>query len=132
VITTIKMPIEVDISLLEIDVPVRYEEEEIPNDFPLRAGERWAATINLDTHVIENWPKGRPGRLYLTVRDSGSYRLISRVGELVAERNDYVPNKLIPGKYGDVIDMTVDENGKVTNWPANPSVEAFFKNEDDE
>ncbi len=130
-IAIVRIKTEIDISHLEIDVPVWYEEEEIPNDFPLRVGDRWSAKIDLDTHVVENWPKGRAGRLYLTVRDSGCYRLISRAGELVAERSDYVPNKLIPGEYGDVIDMTIDENGKITNWPANPSVEAFFENDDD-
>ena len=44
--------------------------------------------------------------------------------------NDYVPNKLLPPDdgYGDYIHLTIDENGKITNWYDEPSVEEFFDN----
>mgnify|MGYP006214627153 CR=1 FL=1 len=35
--------------------------------------------------------------------------------------DDYVPNKLIPGQYGDYIVMDIDENGKIANWRPNLS-----------
>lgn len=42
----------------------------------------------------------------------------------------YVPNKLIPGKYGDSIDLEIDvESGKIINWtkPTQNDFEEFIK-----
>ena len=43
---------------------------------------------------------------------------------------DYVPNALIPGEYGDYIIMNIDENGKIAEWETPADLSDFFNNED--
>jgi hypothetical protein len=41
-------------------------------------------------------------------------------------RDGYVPNDLVPGSYGDYVELSINEEGVITNWPKNPSVDEFF------
>ncbi len=54
---TIKGEKEVEITMVKVDVAVRYDEEDIPNDFPLRNGNMWSAIINIDEGRVLDWPK---------------------------------------------------------------------------
>lgn len=138
---TIKVPKEIEITHILIDVPVEYGDEEIPLDFPLRQvghiRDRWSATINIDTGKIENWPSDAGAReLFLTVRDAGTYTLLGKsegfncILEHAKISEDYVPNRLIPGEYGDTIRLKIAADGTITNWHKKPDVSAFFGNED--
>ena len=123
---------EVEVSAIRIEVAVRYEEEDIPNDFPLRDGEMWRATVEMNTGKIKDWPVGKSGRLQMKVCDEGTYTLLDAEGKTIASiEQDYIPNKVVPGEYGDYIDLKIDENGIVTNWFKEPDFRAFF-NRDDE
>lgn len=129
---TVKMEKVIEISAVGIVVPVNYEEEDIPNDFPMRNGDTWKATVDIDTGVIEGWPIGKTGRLHMKVCDGGTYSLIGSAGEVLAVRNqEYVPHGVIPGEYGDYIDLQIDATGKITNWPKNPDVGVFFGESED-
>lgn len=125
---------EIEITHVLIDVPVRYDEEDIPNDFPLRQGNRWRGTVDIDTGKIKEWPAGKSGDIeFMKVCDSGSYALLDAQGNAVAKlENDYVPNNLIPPDdgYGDYISLFIDEAGVVTNWPKRPDVSQFFPKND--
>ena len=124
--TTILKPVEVNIHSILIEAAVNYEEEEIPNDFPLRNGEMWRAQIEIDTGKIIGWPHGRAERMHLTVKDEGSYTLLDDSNRTITRiENSYVPHGVVPGKYGDVILLTIDANGIVTNWPKNPKFDDF-------
>lgn len=115
---TVRRPVEVEIVGVLIEVPVRYDEEDIPNDFPLRRGDMWTAAVDIDTGKVHDWPPGRTGNLHMKVVDEGSYTLMAADGTTVAKiEQDYVPNSLIPGSYGDYIELDIDENGIITNWP---------------
>lgn len=59
------------------------------------------------------------------IRDEGSYLIYDDQGNLLAEAvNEYVPNDIIPGDYGDYIELQIDlETGQVLNW-VKPSVDA--------
>lgn len=119
---------EVDIKMVKVDVAVRYDEEDIPNDFPLRNGDMWSAIIEIDTGKILDWPQGKTGEMYMKVCDQGSYFLLDEGGNTVLSiEDDYVPNGLIPGEYGDYIDLKIDENGVITNWKKHPSIADFIK-----
>lgn len=125
----IKVPtvVEVDIHLVRISASVNYGVEEIPKDFPGRTGDTWNAEVEIDTGKILNWPHGRTEKMYLTVRDCGSYALISSIGhEVAVVDRDYVPNGLVPGKYGDTIELEIAADGTITNWPRKPDVSDFF------
>ena len=123
---------EVDVAFVSVILPVRYGDEDIPYDFPLRINETWSAIIEVDTGKIHDWPQGKTGSLYMKVCDSGVYTLLDRDRAEIAQRNDYVPHGLIPGDYGDYVDLNIDEEGIITNWPKEPDLDAFFKQGDEE
>lgn len=125
----IKVPVltEITIVSIRVELGVNYDEEDIPNDFPLRTGDLWKAVINIDTGEIDGWPKGQSGRVQMKVTDSGSYFLIDDSGKIVAKReSDYVPHGIIPGEYGDYVDLQINESGIITNWPKPVDLTAFF------
>jgi hypothetical protein len=108
---------EVDVQTIDVILPVWYDDEDIPYDAPMRHGDIWWAVIDIDTGVIYNWPQGKPLNMYMKVCDSGSYILRDGDSSIIAERNDYVPHGIIPGEYGDYVELKIDETGKITNWP---------------
>ncbi len=124
---TVKRPVEIDISYIYIEVPVRYDEEDIPNDFPLRVGDLWKATVEIDTGKIINWPAAAGYRhIDMKVCDEGIYALQDAAGIEVARIDqDYVPDA-VPGRYGDYIELEIDANGVITNWDKKPDISDFF------
>ncbi len=130
--TTIRK--EVEAKYLRVHIPVRYDEEDIPKDFPLRIEvendkdgyDWWDATIEVDTAKILNWPQGITGEMFMKVCDEGSYFLLDESGETIKEIiEDYVPNNILPGEYGDYVSLVINEEGIITNWYDSPSFEDF-------
>jgi hypothetical protein len=124
---------EVDIKFVKVDVAVRYDEEDIPNDFPFRKGDMWSATIDIDAGKVLDWPKGQKGNLKMKICDQGSYYLLDVDGNILLSReNDYVPNELLPpyNGCGDYLELHIDENGTITNWYSKPSIENFILDND--
>jgi len=127
----IKIEKEVEIKYVKVQVAVRYEEEDIPNDFPLRSGDMWNAIIDIDNGIVMDWPKGEKGNLEMKICDEGSYYLLDEnYNTILSIEEDYVPNKLLPGSYGDYLKLHIGENGIITNWYSKPSIEDFIEDED--
>lgn len=124
---TIKVEKEIYIKYIEVTLPIYYEKEDMPYDFPMRNGGVWAAIVDIDSGKIERWPQGREGSFYMKVCDSGTYELLDPNFKSIVEIQDYVPNSLIPGEWGDYVDLKIDKEGYITNWPKNPSVSEFFR-----
>lgn len=123
---TVNRPVEIDAKFVNIEVAVRYGTQDIPQDFPGRKGDMWYGCIDIDEGRLLEWPKGRAGVLAMKVTDSGTYTLLSADGDVIESINqDYVPNELIPGEYGDYIDLQIDDIGMITNW-GNPDLSDFF------
>lgn len=124
-------PTHVEVDAIRCELPVRYEEEDIPNDFPMRKGDMWTVTIDLATHAIRGWPKGRAERVDMKVCDEGRYFLLSGDNIVATRDRDYVPG-CIPGRYGDYIEFEIDENGVLKNWDTGEFEirEGFFKDEE--
>lgn len=123
----VKIETEINIKSVRLELHVRYGKEDMPDDFPLRQGDMWRATVNIDNGEIEGWPKGKSGSFFMKVCDEGSYYLLGEDGKQIAKREeDYVPHGVIPGKYGDYVEMKIDDNGIITNWPKPPDVSDFF------
>lgn len=129
---TIKIEKEVDIKAVLVKAHVRYWEDATINGepdedgtlTPCREGDMWCPVIDIDTGVITNWTKGVKAEVHFKVCDAGSYYLLDAEGNVVLKRErDYVPNELIPGSYGDYIEMDIDENGQIADW--NPSLDDF-------
>ena len=120
----------VDVTILDIRLPVCYEDEDIPYDAPMRNGDVWYAKINIDEGKVINWPQGKTLDMFMKVTDSGVYTLYTDELEEVASRHDYVPHSLVPGEYGDYVHLKIDATGKITNWPANPTLSDFYKEDE--
>lgn len=117
----------VDVKTVELSVAVRYDEEDMPNDFPGRTGDVWNVTIDIDAGKILNWEEhGIEHELHMKVCDQGTYTLKDGLARVLSKiEEDYVPNSLIPGSYGDYIEMKIAADGTIKNWPKNPSFEDF-------
>lgn len=125
----VPVPTEIEVSRVLIHLPVDYDEEDIPNNFPLRAGDVWEAKVDIDNGRIENWPADPQWRecfLNMKVRDGGTYTLLGPDGKVIAcLKEEYVPHGLIPGEYGDYVKLKIND-GVITNWPKKPRLDKFF------
>lgn len=130
---------EIEVKYVKVELPIRYGEEDMVKDFPLREEiptdkygyDCWKGTIEIDTGKILEWPQGKIGSFYLKVVDEGSYYLLDKNQKIVASiKQDYVPNQLLPPKdgYGDYVNFEIDENGIITNWYINPMFRDFTTN----
>lgn len=118
--------VDVNVKYIQLEVAVRYEEEDIPNDFPLRENDTWKATIDIDTGIILDWPQGKTGDFCMKICDEGTYRLLDENKNVLVEKeNDYVPNRLLPGEYGDYLELKINPIGAIENWMKNPSLDDF-------
>lgn len=132
---SVKTTQEVPVKYVRVVVPVRYDDEDIPYDFPLREKDessrygydRWACTIELNTGKILEWTKGKTGDMFMKVCDEGTYKLLDERMNEVASIEDYVPNGLIPPHdgYGDYIHLVINEDGIITNWYKRLDLRAF-------
>ena len=68
--------------------------------------------------------------LYCKVCDAGVYTLFDEDGQTIAIRAGYVPHGIVPGEYGDYIDLKINEQGIITNWPKQPDASEFFEDDD--
>jgi hypothetical protein len=127
-------PVEVEVSHVRLVLPVRHEDEVIPYNFPNRTGDKWEATIEIDSGKVIDWKgDGADYAMEMKVVDNGCYYLLSPDGSLISSKvADYVPNNLIPGSYGDYVELKIS-NGVITNWITMPSLSDFadFRNEDE-
>lgn len=136
---TIKVEKEVDIKYCQLKVEPRYWEdstvdgvEDVDGDLiPCREGDLWCPLINIETGEIINWSRGTTANIHYKVCDAGSYYLQDEnYKTLLSIEDDYVPNSLIPGEYGDYIVMNVDINGNIKEWKSSPNLEDFLNEED--
>lgn len=125
---TVKQKICVD--AIRCVLPVKYDDEDMPYDFPFRRGEIWDVTIDLNSRKIRNW-NGPAIELSMKVTDGGCYYLLSGVNQVAGIEADYVP-ECIPQRYGDYIEFTILEDGTLDGWRPDPVsiAECFFKRED--
>ena len=124
---SVKCRRDVEIAFVRIAAAVRYDEEDMPNDFPFRNGDVWDVVVEADTGKIVDWPAGVTHELHMKVCDEGSYYLLDASrGVIAAIEDDYVPNGVVPGSYGDYIEMTIMADGTIENWPKRLDASSFF------
>ena len=130
-ILRVMKPTEVEVTFVRIQVAVR-NDEDMPNDFPFRKGDLWDVTVEVDTGRILGWPDGRSEELYMKVIDSGTYTLLdSDKQALLTLAEVYVPHGLIPGEFGDYIELSIEEDGVISNWPTKPDLSEWVIASDD-
>lgn len=124
-------PVKINVATIDVWLPVRYKEEDIPNDFPLRNGDEWEATIEIETGKIRGWPQGKTGKMFMKVCDGGIYTIRDDKDNEIVKTNEYVPS-FIPNDCGDYVDFEINENGIIAKWNMR-ELEDFIRNnlEDD-
>jgi hypothetical protein len=68
--------------------------------------------------------------IYLKCRDEFFCKLYDSNGNMIKDYEGYVPNSIVPGEYGDYLDLKIDINtGKILNWkvPDKETLEDFMK-----
>lgn len=124
--TTIKVKKEIEVKYVQLEVPVKYDDEDMPFDFPFRDGDIWSPLIDIDNGKIIDYEYSERWPLHMKITDGGSYYLLDENKELLLKiEDDYVPNRLIPGSYGDYIEMNILPDGKIENWYKKPSLKDF-------
>ncbi len=69
-------------------------------------------------------------RMWAKVCDSGTYTLMDAAKNPLCQICGYVPNKLIPPLekgFGDYIELAVEADGTVNDWPAIPDLSEFLE-----
>ena len=132
--TTYRKEVEVEIKTILIDINIRYvgdsDDDDVPTDFPLLNGSVWQARVDVDTGKIEGWPAGKTKEMFCKVCDQGVYTLYDDENNVITVKDGYVPNGIVPGEYGDYVDLKINREGIITNWPASPDLSSFFEDED--
>jgi hypothetical protein len=120
------VPQETEIAYVKVSVPVRYDDEDITYDAPLRSGNTWEATVEVDTGIIKDWPIGRSLFLSMKVCDEGQYSLLDADFQKIADHQHYyVPHCTVPGSDGDYIKLEIDASGKILNWKPDGTFSGF-------
>lgn len=120
---------EIEVHFVRVTLPVCYGTEDMPEDFFGRSKDVWRVTIDIETGKIIGW-KGESFHLHMKVCDGGRYVLKDGDSDEIDYLHDYVPHGLIPGECGDYVDLHIDATGRITNWPKQPDLSAFFKREE--
>jgi hypothetical protein len=113
--------VKVEFDAIRVIAPVRYDEEDMPNDAPFRKGDTWDVTIRLDDDgaaCIEGWPQGQTLDLHMKVVDCGTYIVMHKGKEVGKREQDYVPDCFPGTHYGDYLILDIYADGAVTNWDA--------------
>ncbi|QIL72268.1 hypothetical protein G7048_19065 [Diaphorobacter sp. HDW4B] len=117
-----------EVAAIKVSAAVRYWEDGKVGEsedtdgtlMPLRNGDLWEPTIDLDTGRIRDWPEGVEADVHYKVCDAGVYTLLDAEGRTLATRDGYVPDLLSPcgSGYGDYIIMKIGADGVIADWDA--------------
>lgn len=111
---------------LNMSVAVRYDEEDMPNNAPLRDGDVWSAVVDLYTKKIVDWPVGQELKIEdMKITDQGLYEIMDKDKNVLISIDGYVPNRLLPGDYGDYLSLTINAEGEITNWLSSANLHDF-------
>jgi len=87
--------------------------------------------VDVDTGKIRNYPENCEFNLFEKVVDRGCYWLLDDKFQVILSiENDYVPNRLIPGSYGNYVNLHIDNAGIIINWPRKADFNDFIPEED--
>ena len=134
----LKIDKEFDVKFLAVTAGICYAKnveingvacEEL-QEIPLHSGKYWQCVIDVDTGVIQDWPKGITAKFCSKVCDDGTYSIFDANKQVIKTYDGYVPECLAidDSGYGDYIIITVDKNGKIKDWE--PSFEEFQDDDD--
>lgn len=86
---------------------------------PLKVGNLWKPSIELETGRVLEWPNGTTADIHYKVCDQGEYWLEDSDGKRVKWKGDYVPNDLLAvgdNGFGDYIILKISAAGIIEGW----------------
>ena len=86
---------------------------------PLKVGNLWKPSIELETGRVLEWPQGTTADIHYKVCDQGEYWLEDAEGKRLKWKGDYVPNDLLAigdNGYGDYIILKISAEGIIEGW----------------
>lgn len=116
---------EFEAKYLDIKIPVKNGDNDIPFDAPGRVDDVWRARIDLDEKRVVDWPFGVTLEFCSKVVDEGRYILLTALGNQIADHAGYVPNQLLPGSWGDYLELNIGPDGKILNWKEDANLSDF-------
>ena len=88
--------------------------------------------VDLENRKVLNWNYEEGYlRMWAKVCDGGTYTLLDKNRTPLWQIDGYVPNKLIPPfekGSGDYIELAVESDGTIRDWPATPDFSEFVEN----
>ena len=87
--------------------------------------------IDLKERKVIGWNANEYLRMWAKVRDGGTYTLLDANRQPIWQIRGYVPSKLIPPfekGYGDYIELAVEAEGTIVDWPQTPDFSDFVEN----
>lgn len=114
---TVLRPAEVSIVYVDVVVPVDTSDIKcggIPADCHGICDGQLRLRLNLETKRVENWIGGDVS-IFLKVRDTGMYRLLDGDGNIVNQRDYYVP-RFLPNDGSDYFACNIAADGTVTEY----------------
>lgn len=119
-------PVSYTVKWMTVDVEPRYWEdaelngkEDTDGEMPLRHGDNWRITIDVDNGRIIDWPRGNTAKVSYKVCDAGIYTIQDDEFNVILRReNSYVPSSLCIGEngYGDYIRLEINKDGFIQGW----------------
>ena len=126
--------VEIDAKKVKIEFCPRYMDEEdcvFNKDTPMLIGEKFSITYDIETGVVDGWPKDSPISIFEKVVDGGSYYLLDSEGkELCSIIENYVPD-CVNNKFGDYLIININSDGIYENMRPAHTVSCFFDSEED-
>jgi hypothetical protein len=86
---------------------------------PLKVGDLWKPSIELETGRVLEWPQGTTADIHYKVCDQGEYWLGDAEGNRLKWKGAYVPNDLLAigdNGYGDYIILKISAEGIIEGW----------------
>lgn len=126
--------VEIDAAKVRIEFRPRHMDEEdcvFNKSTPMLKDGIFSITYDIETGVVDDWPKNESFECYEKVTDGGCYYLLNSEGvEIASIVEDYVPD-CVNNKWGDYVIIKINGDGVLENIrPAN-SVLCFFNSDED-
>ena len=129
----VKQDVEIEVHSILLDLPIRYDDEDIPFDFPCRIKsedenewDRLKLLVNIATGEIltPEFPRDFSYNIdTMKVCAEGVYVLYDKEGNELARHECYVP-ECVPGEFGDYVHLFI-KDGFITNWQEPKHLQEF-------